>query len=146
MSLRSRRWFEEALERFTPSKRSEEEQTLRSFSSKRSEEGHLLRSLRSERSCGKPAMVRKGFHADHEWVCPVCNHREDLTGCRPRAASRIQKHIMYLHNAVWHQKMRDNSWRKGATTGMGLRMLAEPIRFEKMKKEELTEKASFLCP
>ena len=133
----------EALLRTMSSRRSEEELQLRSCKSSRSEEEHQLRSFRSVRSS---TMEEKSFKEEKAWTCPVCNHKEDISGCRQKAALKIQRHIMNLHNALWRKKVRESSWRRRAHTGMGLRCLAEPIAYEKMKNAELTDKACFLCP
>eukprot|EP00435_Cladocopium_sp_Y103_P027462 s2555_g6.t1 len=86
--------------------------------------------------------------AERQWKCPFCSFKVTVAKSSRVAADMIAKHLQSAHPLQRAQTIRENAGKGIANipwSGLGLRKLLEPYKFEEIKEEE-RKFADFICP
>ena len=124
------------------------DELMRTFSSRRSsksgknsDEEDLLRICESIGTASSAKNKRK----KNVWVCPICQESKTI-GDRTKGGKVIAEHLRRKHYAIFLKALQANAERNRFGCGMGMVGLVKHVPFQKMKKADWKEHATFVCP
>ena len=111
-------------------------------------EDTISRLLKSCGSIMEEPVEKAEKKAARIWSCPFCIFQVKVGENSTSASNVIAKHLKAAHQEQRPVKIKENGDKGIANvpwTGLGLRRLAEPVKFEKLTAAEMMT-ADFICP